>query len=202
MLLIQSMSNQPTDIPYPEIKKQVCGDISHELRTPLTVIQVALDLLSSGKIGNLSAQELRMVDIAGSNVDRIMRLTNAIEREPEAQTTFVSGEELAQLRLERDLKMALIRNELRLCYQPIVSLENHKILGFEALIRWEHPDLGMISPAQFIPLAEKSSLICDLGTWALQTACHQLKTWQEQFPDHYHSLSVSVNVCSKQLENG
>ncbi|MBK1990028.1 EAL domain-containing protein [Sphaerospermopsis aphanizomenoides BCCUSP55] len=201
MTIIQSINLLPHAISNPNIQEQISGDISHELRTPLTVIQVALDILGSGKLGNLSQQELRMIDIATSNVERLMRLTNAIEQQPEAQTTFLSGEQIAQLRLERDLKMALIRNELTLCYQPIVSLQRYQILGFEALLRWQHPTLGMIPPEQFIPLAEKSNLICDLGLWVLQTACHQLRTWQEQFPDDYDRLTISVNVASKQLAN-
>jgi EAL domain-containing protein (putative c-di-GMP-specific phosphodiesterase class I) len=201
MNIIQSIHIPSNHVPLPNLSDQIGGDISHELRTPLTVIQVALDILSSGKLGNLSQQELRMVDIATNNVDRLMRLTNAIEGEPEAQTTFLSREALAQLRLERDLKMALIRNDFTLCYQPIVSLKQYEILGFEVLLRWQHPELGTISPEQFIPLAEKSNLICDIGTWVLQTACHQLRTWQEQFPDNYHNLRISVNVSSRQLAN-
>ncbi|MEA5552599.1 EAL domain-containing protein [Anabaena cylindrica UHCC 0172] len=173
--------------------------ISHELRTPLTAIQVALDLLSSGKLGNLSPQELRMVEIATKNTERLMRLTNAIERQPEAQTLFLSSAELAHLRLERDLKMALTRNEFKLCYQPIVSLTNNQISGFEALIRWQHPTWGIIYPDKFIPLAEEKGLIIDIGFWVLQEACRQLCNWQQQSPELFNSLTVSVNVSSKQL---
>jgi c-di-GMP phosphodiesterase len=183
----------------PEINDENFLGISHELRTPLTAIQVALDLLSSGKLGNLSPQELRMVEIATKNAERLMRLTNAIERQPEAQTIFLSAEELAHLRLERDLKMALARNEFKLWYQPIVSLTNNQIIGFEALIRWQHPIWGIIYPDQFIPLAEEKGWIIEIGLWVLQEACRQLFSWQQQFPEHFNSLTVSVNVSSKQL---
>lgn len=174
-------------------------DISHQLRTPLTAIQVALDLLSCGQLGNLSQQEQRMVEIAVKNTERLVRLTTAIEAQPEAQNSLISAERLALLRLEEDLGKALSSNQLQLNYQPIVSLKNQKILGFEALLRWEHPSLGRISPEKFISLAEKSSLIIDIGKWTLETACLQMKIWQKQFPDYFQNLTVSVNVSSKQL---
>jgi len=174
-------------------------DMSQELRTPLTVIQGALDLLDSGRLGTLSEQAQRLVAIAASNVERLMRLTAAIEQGPSAIFSIVSPEEMARLRLETEIKSALAHNELQLYYQPLVSLATAQITGFEALLRWHHPALGLISPTQFIPIAESTGLILDIGLWVLREACHQLYGWQQQFPQQFSGLSVSVNLSSQQL---
>lgn len=105
---------------------------------------------------------------------------------------------VARLQLETDLRWAIERQELRVYYQPIISLSTGRITGFEALIRWLHPERGLIMPAEFIPVAEETGLITQIGQWVLYEACQQLKQWQRQFPS-YSSLSISVNLSSKQL---
>jgi diguanylate cyclase (GGDEF)-like protein/PAS domain S-box-containing protein len=100
--------------------------------------------------------------------------------------------------LGRDLEKALERQELLLHYQPIVSLQTGKLLAFEALVRWRHPQRGLISPSDFIPLAEETGAIIGIGNWVLREACFQLKRWQEKFPLHT-SLAISVNLSSKQF---
>ncbi|MFM7427659.1 MAG: EAL domain-containing protein [Elainella sp.] len=174
-------------------------DISHELRTPLTVIQGALELLDSGHLGSLSVQGQRMVKIAANNVERLMRLTTAIEEEAETVISLLSSEQLARLRLERDLWLALPHQQMRLQYQPIVSLGTGRITGFEVLSRWHHPSLGMISPDQFIPIAEETGSIIDIGTWVIREACLQLQSWQQAFPSHFEALTISVNLSCKQI---
>ncbi|MCU0524839.1 MAG: EAL domain-containing protein [Elainella sp. Prado103] len=174
-------------------------DISHELRTPLTVIQGALDLLDSGRLGELSDRGQRMVKIATSNVERLMRLTTAIEQESEGVINLLSSEELGRLRMERDLKSALPRHQLRLQYQPIVSLSSSRITGFEVLSRWHHPTLGIIPPTEFIPIAEETGSIIDIGAWVIAEACQQLQIWKQQFPDYFVPLTVSVNLSCKQI---
>jgi diguanylate cyclase (GGDEF)-like protein/PAS domain S-box-containing protein len=103
------------------------------------------------------------------------------------------------LELEQDLHSALARQEFCLHYQPIILLESGQLLGFEALIRWNHPTLGFVSPADFIPVAETIGLIVPIGTWVLEEACHQLRQWQDQFPATA-TLKVSVNLASRQLQ--
>src|SRR5438309_512508 len=102
------------------------------------------------------------------------------------------------LQMETDLRRALDREEFRVYYQPIVLLESGKLAGFEALIRWEHPERGFINPGDFISLAEDTGLIAPIGMWVLQRACEQLAKWQWQSPAN-RNLFMSVNLSSKQL---
>jgi diguanylate cyclase (GGDEF)-like protein/PAS domain S-box-containing protein len=102
----------------------------------------------------------------------------------------------ARLALEADLRRAIQENELRLYYQPQIDLVNGQIVGFEALVRWQHPLRGMIPPSSFIPLAEECGLIVPLGEWVLKTACYQIKTWSLSRP----ALGqIAVNVSAVQL---
>ena len=103
-----------------------------------------------------------------------------------------------RLRLETDLRRAIERGEFRVHYQPIVVLRTGRIAGFEALVRWDHPERGMIAPADFIPVAEETGLILPLGLWVLHDACRQLRAWQGGSAEHA-ALMMSVNLSSKQL---
>ena len=103
---------------------------------------------------------------------------------------------LATSRLENELRVAIAENQLIVHYQPIVSLPTQEITGFEALVRWQHPQKGLISPSEFIPLAEEMGLIITIDLWVLREACCQLKIWQEQ--DFYSSsITISVNLSSR-----
>jgi EAL domain-containing protein (putative c-di-GMP-specific phosphodiesterase class I) len=107
-------------------------------------------------------------------------------------TTTVSE----RLTLENDLRSALERGEFSLNYQPIADCRSGTIVGMEALLRWKHPERGMISPALFIPLAEETGYIIPIGEWVLRTACEQCRRWQKTgFP----SLYVAVNLSSRQF---
>lgn len=103
-----------------------------------------------------------------------------------------------RVRLEHELRVALVRNELELYYQPIVNLADESIAGFEALIRWNHPEKGLIPPDRFIPFAENSELIHIIGKWALATACRQLKEWND---DSGRQFKMSVNVSARQFRS-
>ncbi|MGE5658968.1 MAG: putative bifunctional diguanylate cyclase/phosphodiesterase [Actinomycetota bacterium] len=105
----------------------------------------------------------------------------------------------ALMQLENDLRRAVEHEEFRLHYQPIISLASGEITGFEALVRWQHPERGLISPVEFIPIAEETGLIEPLGWWVLSTACHQLRKWQLRFPSN-PPLTMSVNFAGQQLE--
>jgi diguanylate cyclase (GGDEF)-like protein len=102
------------------------------------------------------------------------------------------------LQIETDLRQAMERGELRLFYQPIVSLDNGRIVGFEALLRWQHPDRGIISAGEFLPIAEETEIILPMSQWILREVCRQLRVWQQEFPSD-PPLSVSVNLTTKFL---
>jgi diguanylate cyclase (GGDEF)-like protein len=103
-----------------------------------------------------------------------------------------------RLEIENDLRFALERNEFILNYQPVLSLETSKITGFEALLRWQHPQRGVIAPLEFIPLAEETGLIISIGHWVLREACLKLREWQARFPKN-PPLNISVNISGRQL---
>jgi diguanylate cyclase (GGDEF)-like protein/PAS domain S-box-containing protein len=105
---------------------------------------------------------------------------------------------LEQLHLESDLRKALKHQQFVLYYQPIIDLATETLSGFEALIRWQHPERGLLSPAQFIPQAEETGLIIALGQWVLQEACRQTQQWQTRF--NQMLIKVSVNLSVKQLK--
>ena len=183
--------------PDPQLDESV-SFLSHELRTPLTSIRAALGLLNSGKLDTLSQKSQRLLEIAINNTNRLERLTEAIENEIACPVNLLSSEAMDRLRLQTELSFALEQEQFELYYQPIVSIETERIIGFEALIRWQHPLRGLVSPAEFIPLAEETGLIGELGIWVLRQACCQLSRWQQQF-QFDSPLTMSVNLSSLQL---
>jgi diguanylate cyclase (GGDEF)-like protein/PAS domain S-box-containing protein len=102
------------------------------------------------------------------------------------------------LQLETDLRRAQERNEFIIEYQPIVSLTDFRVSGFEALVRWQHPDRGLVSPIDFIPVAEEGGQILQIGQWVLRQACVDMRGWQERFPAD-PPLFVTVNLSAKQF---
>ncbi len=104
---------------------------------------------------------------------------------------------LFRVEMENDLHQALKRNELKLYYQPKLDLVLGTVTGFEALVRWQHPRLGLVHPKEFIPIAEEIGLIIPIGEWVLTTACMQCKDWQEKGSPH---LSMAVNLSARQIQ--
>lgn len=106
---------------------------------------------------------------------------------------------VTRLKLETDLRHALQNGEMLLHYQPIVSLSSGAIDGLEALVRWKHPQRGMVPPAEFIPCCEETGMIVPLGFWVLEESCRQLRAWRDEFPDL--SVVLNVNISVRQLNS-
>ncbi|MDF9843533.1 MULTISPECIES: EAL domain-containing protein [unclassified Paenibacillus] len=139
--------------------------------------------------GNTAEQLIQNADTA---------VHNAKEQNVEIRRYIPSMQMKAKerLKLENDLRRALERNEFYLVYQPQVQLETEEIVGMEALLRWEHPKRGIVSPVEFIPIAEESGLIVPIGDWVLRTACQQNKEWQLA---GYRHICVSINLSMRQF---
>ncbi|HEY0003230.1 MAG TPA: EAL domain-containing protein [Pyrinomonadaceae bacterium] len=104
------------------------------------------------------------------------------------------------LRLETDLRRTVADEEYKICYQPIVSLESGQMVGLEALVRWQHPERGLVYPDEFIPVAEETGLIIALDRWVLRQACQQMRSLSERFPAQL-PLTLSVNLSAKQFSH-
>ncbi len=144
-------------------------------------------------IGYDRAQDfLRAADVACHNAKR-QGVGQTVLFDARMQT-----EELDRLQLEADLQQAIQFKQFQLYYQPIVCLKTNRTTGFEALIRWQHPTKGWVSPAEFIPLAEQTGLISAIGQWVLTEACSQLERWQDQL-ECFLPLSLAVNLSGIQL---
>lgn len=113
--------------------------------------------------------------------------------------TVMHARAVSLLNLENDLRRAVERREFQVYYQPIIMLETREIAGFEALIRWNHPERGFVSPAEFIPLAEETGLILEIGQWVLREACRQIQQWQWLAPNE-KPLTMAVNLSGKQFK--
>ncbi len=141
----------------------------------------------------------------GTTVDVLMkRADTAMFRAKERGSSFQFYEKEMEVivtnkaEIEQDLRHALEREELEVYYQPKLDLKTSSILGAEALVRWNHPDKGLVGPDKFIPLAEETGLISELGLWVLITACVQVQSWIEQ---GFKAFPISVNLSGRQLEN-
>ncbi|HVG39287.1 MAG TPA: sensor domain-containing phosphodiesterase, partial [Pyrinomonadaceae bacterium] len=127
-------------------------------------------------------------------------LTRAKEQDGNSYQLYTAGrttKALKELVLESSLPRGLEREEFRLFYQPQLSIRTGLVVGVEALVRWEHPELGFLGPTEFIPLAEENGMIVRLGEWILRTACAQNKTWQEM---GFAPLRMSINLAARQFQ--
>ena len=157
------------------------------------------EVFTSASIGiALSASRYRKADELLRDADIAMYRAKELGRAQQA----VFDEELhalatQQLRRENELRRALDRNEFVLAYQPIYHFRDGRVRGFEALIRWRHPSLGLLLPGDFIPLAEETGLIVPIGHWVFDTACRQLQQWLQVDP----GISMSINLSNRQFSD-
>src|SRR6201991_4829928 len=111
--------------------------------------------------------------------------------------------------LELDMRQAIVDGGFEIHYQPVVNLRSNEVVGCEALLRWRHPERGMISPADFIPIAEETGMICEIGDWALATACAEAMHWPAQIrlavnvsPVQFRSQTLALNVAGALANSG
>ncbi len=175
----------------------VADAVKQAIRTPVTFARREIVLTSSiGLISWTTTQESAEEMLKDAELAMYQAKRFGGDRIEPFRPAFRSNDN-NRLRMEADLRRAIERSELKLVYQPIIRLEDQTIAGFEALLRWDHPRRGTIPPSDFIPIAESSGLIVQLGLFAMQQAAEDLYRWQKQFPDL--PLVMSVNLSSRQL---
>jgi diguanylate cyclase (GGDEF)-like protein/PAS domain S-box-containing protein len=188
------------DLRHPEDVIEIAERIVEALSTRFTY--EGRDFPVSASVGiSLAQPGSATIDDVIRDADVAMYLTKSTAKG--TFTVFEPGMHFAvkqRLQLKADLAKALGTDELSLHYQPIIDLPSGEIVGVEALARWQHPERGMVPPAEFIPVAEDSGIIVPLGLWVLETACRQVKHWQEAF-ETSPGLRISVNVSGRQLED-
>jgi len=177
---------------------RVAERISKELRAPFffggrqLFVSASVGIVTGGVKGEHAADLLRDADLAMYRAKHAGKARHAVFEEA------MNARALERLEMEHGLRRALERKEFVVHYQPIVRLGTGKIPGFEALLRWEHPERGLLAPEEFVPLAEETGLIVPIGKLVLEEACFQAKEWQERHP-FVPSVAVCVNLSAKQF---
>ena len=186
------------DLRSPEDASRVAERIQKRLSEPFTIDQH--EIYSTVSIGiALSTAGYEQPDDLLRDSDTAMYRAKALGKARHAIFDKVLHDEaMRRLELENDLRRALERHELVQFYQPIIDIATGRIHGFEALVRWQHPSRGLVSPAEFIPVAEETGLITHVDWWALQAACNQMSVWRAGFGEAAPQY-VSVNMSSKQF---
>jgi diguanylate cyclase (GGDEF)-like protein/PAS domain S-box-containing protein len=183
---------------HPREVEQVAEKLLSALRRPFSA--KGYDLVVGGTIGvAIASPEL------GTPKDLLRAADVALYRAKAAGggvfavfNPDVDRQGLERLEQEADLRRALEQGEFRIAYQPIVDIASRYILAVEALLRWDHPERGLLPPSEFIPLADETGLIVPLGRWVIEEACRQVSHWQDVYPAA-RSLQVSVNLSARQF---
>ncbi|MGD1855982.1 MAG: EAL domain-containing protein [Leptolyngbyaceae cyanobacterium] len=186
------------DVAAVEIIIQISERILADCQTPVLIddhkifTSTSIGIVMGSKNYHNAANLIRDADIA---------MYRAKAQERNSYRFFdatMYAEAMSRLTLENDLRKALAQQELVICYQPVVNLLEGHLMGFEALIRWQHPTLGLIAPSEFIPIAEETGLVMALDSWMIYQACEQILHWQQQFPQQC-PLKISINLSAQQL---
>jgi diguanylate cyclase (GGDEF)-like protein/PAS domain S-box-containing protein len=177
---------------------RVAEQIAQELRAPFALEAHEVFATTSTGIAVSSSAQGQPTDLLRHADLAMYRAKSKGKACYEVFEPNMSTDALERLELETDLRRALGREEFRVYYQPEILLESGDIVGMEALVRWEHPEHGLLLPQEFLPIAEESNLIMPIGQWVLREACKQLRTWQEQYPN-LAPLVMSVNLSTREF---
>lgn len=186
------------DISHPDEAVEIANRIQQSLENPFKLGRH--EVFTTVSIGITNSE------LGYENADDMMRdadtaMYRAKARGTSCQEVFhtaMHAQALNRLQIETDLRHAIDRNELFVQYQPILELSTGRLSGFEALLRWRHPEQGLISPAAFIPVAEETGLIIQIGSWVLREACRQMREWQLKYPESF-PLQMSINLSGRQF---
>jgi diguanylate cyclase (GGDEF)-like protein/PAS domain S-box-containing protein len=188
------------DLAHVGVATRVAERIADKLRAPFALgeremfVTASIGVAIGGGTIRLPEELLRDADVAMYRAKHSGKARYAVFEEA------MSARALERLELGNDLRRALEREEFAVHYQPKVSLATSRIVGFEALVRWEHPERGHMPPGRFVPLAEETGLIVPIGRRVLREACRQVKEWQRRFPSD-PPLVVCVNLSARQLRD-
>jgi len=181
-----------------KIPIQIVETIQQKLKSPFRVNDREIFLNISFGIVLSTAEDSQAEDIL-RDANLAMYQAKAMgKRQYQVYNNYMYQDAVERLQLETDLRKALINEEFIVYYQPIINLHTGFISGFESLVRWQHPQKGIIPPNKFIPVAEETGLIIPLGCWVLKEACQQVCNWQTKYPD-FNALTVNVNVAVQQF---
>ncbi len=190
IFLTQNLDNTET---YEEKIKKIKNVFSYPfiLSTKEYFVTVSIGVAYAPKDGKTSQSLIK-------NVDSAMYVAKANGKNTHAYFDYAFNQKLTEkIEMQSELRKALERKEFVLFYQAQMNLETKQIVGFEALIRWEHPTRGLVFPDEFIYIAEETGLIIPIGKWVLYTACSQLKQWSEEYPD----ITMAVNLSARQFKD-
>lgn len=186
------------DLRNPLDATHVAERVHEQLAAPFTVDNDEIFLTVSIGI-SISNSGYRCADDMLRDADTAMYRAKANGRSRhEVFEAEMHRHAVSKLRLESDLRRAIERREFVVFYQPILEIEGIRLVGFEALVRWRHPQRGLLAPAAFLPLAEEAGLIAPISLWVLEESCRQLREWQVRYPEQGR-LKMSVNLSSRQI---
>lgn len=186
-----------TDIEQPYMAAELAQSILDDLEVPFCLGYQEVCLHATIGI-TLFPEDGHATEKLLQKAEQTMTLAKRAHRRYQFYIASVDGEMRRRRTLEKDLREALLRNELQLYFQPQLSYQNHRVQGAEALLRWEHPDHGPVPPDQFVPLAEQNGSIIAIGEWVLEQACRQLREWHDQ---GFRDLHMAVNLSAVQLRH-